>query len=110
MEDKNFLISDDVQLVAEFNAQKFRQPTKFIIGDNSTIISRFLNKTIHNKPLQFGTYYHTTIILMNEFKSKKRYAVYVLHPTQGIEEATGGLYALLLLLIIPGVVYWIVLK
>lgn len=113
---KNLLkIDDGVKLVTEFDASKVRDRGKFVVGDSSKTKSKFFNKTIFNEPLQAATYYYITIVLMNEFMSKRKYAVYhIATHTHGIDvessAANAGLYALLLLLVIPGVVAWVVLK
>lgn len=105
----------NVKLATEFDASKIHHSSEFVVGDNSKAVSKLFNKTTCNEPLMSATYYYITIYLMNDFKSKRRYAVYrIASHTEGVDMqpsgSTAGLYALLLLLVVPGIVAWIVVK
>ncbi|XP_031348305.1 receptor-type tyrosine-protein phosphatase delta-like isoform X2 [Photinus pyralis] len=98
-------------MVADLNITTLKTSTKiFVIGDDRKSTSLHLQIEIHNKPLLASTNYVFTILIISAFDGLKRHNVYTLNATtigSKMEEGSAnyGLFALLLLLLVP--VIWI---
>ncbi|GLV36278.1 Leukocyte-antigen-related-like [Carabus blaptoides fortunei] len=86
----------------------------FIVGSNSQGHSEHLNEDLINKPLKPARAYDITIVLMNVYRNKRSYKDYKA-PSRVNTAATpipynpssAGLYALLLLLFVPVLLYFL---
>lgn len=80
------------------------------IGNGTTIKSSKLNKTINNYHLKPETEYEICVLLMNEYRterSTKLYKVSSVRTTATIIPSSGPLFALLLLLTIPVIIFYV---
>jgi hypothetical protein len=90
---------------------------QFTVGDNTTMISGTFGNNYWNRPLKPGVLYQVTLVAINGQNGEYRHGFAKLqHPVKALsasdaeeEGGTGAEWAaLLLLLIIPAIVYFIV--
>jgi hypothetical protein len=84
----------------------------FTVGDNS---NGGLGDNYWNRPLTPGVQYQVTLVAVNGHDGEYKYSfVRLEHPVQALSEpnpvdgSSGGWAALLLLLLLPGIVYFII--